>query len=386
MKSAFLILSALAASAAAAPQSSGTTVSIQRHATDAAPGVRAKGDVASARARFAVNKDGSIAKRGQSLLTNGGNSFYYTTVSIGNGQVFKVDLDTGSSDLWVPGPQCTSSDGSCTAAGGPIDLSDSSISDTGNTFSDNYGSGSASGEVYTGPYKIAGASTSGDSFGVTTTEKGFTFAAQGLLGLAFPFTQGGATGVTANGGNVPITALGLQSFGFYLSNAANGDKGTFTTNGFDSSHVGGKFTFESINTSPGYWLFDISNGQYNAQGTTGDLSDGGSVTGAIADTGTSLIILPTNVVNAIYSAIGAGSDGSIDCNASGSVSFTFSNTAYAVSSSSYVLPNGDGTCSAGFAGGAEQQGVAIFGDVFLRNWYSFYDIKNTRVGFAEARH
>ncbi|RKO86402.1 aspartic peptidase domain-containing protein, partial [Blyttiomyces helicus] len=374
MKSALLLLSALAASAAAAPHSTGTTVSIQRHPKTSAPGVRAKANIASARSRFAVSKDGTIAKRGEGSLINGGDEFYYTTVSIGNGQTFNIDLDTGSSDLWVPGPQCSSSDGSCTAGGGPIDLSDSSISDTGNTFSDNYGSGSASGEVYTGPYSLAGASTSGNSFGVTTQEAGFTFAAQGLLGLSFPFNTGSNTGVTANGGSVPIQALGLHSFGFYLSNAAQGDSGTFTTNGFDSSHVAGKFSYESINTSPGYWLFDVSNGRYDAAGTNGDLSDGGSVTSAIADTGTSLIILPSNVASAIWNAIGARDGGSgsasIDCNASGSVSFTFSNTAYAVPASSYVLDNGDGTCTCGFAGGAEQQGVAIFGDVFLRNWYS----------------
>ncbi|RKO90484.1 aspartic peptidase domain-containing protein [Blyttiomyces helicus] len=396
-----LVLSAIAATASASPLvHKGTTFSaaphpvsvpIARHTSDASHAARAKANLDVAHARFSKGSSGNVKR---SLpLTNVGNQFYYTTVTVGNGQSFKVDLDTGSCDLWVPGPKCSSSDGSCTAGGKPISLIDKSVHSAGVTFSDSYGSGSASGNVYYGPYTLAGATAKKGYFGVTTSEAGFDFQAQGLLGLSFSFGSAIPNGVTSSVGEVPIVALGLKSFGFYLSNAANGDEGTFTTNGYDASHVSGHFSYEAINTSPGYWSFDVSNGQYAIGGTTGDLSDGGSVTNAIADTGTTLLILPTDVASAIWQATGASDQGtgtaSIDCSVAQTgpdVSFTFSHTAYAVPASDYVLSNGDGTCISGFSGGAENNGVSIFGDIFLRSWYSFYDIANTRIGFAKAIH
>ncbi|RKO85923.1 aspartic peptidase domain-containing protein [Blyttiomyces helicus] len=395
MKSAILIASALAATATASPVGGFSysaphpvTIPIARRPNDASPAAKARANLPIARARFSKAKSIGAAKRGLPL-TDVGDQFYYTTVSIGNGQSFKVDLDTGSSDLWVPGPKCTDSDGSCTAGGGSIKLTDKSIHSAGVTFSDSYGSGDASGNVYYGPYTLAGATVTKGYFGVTTSEAGFDFAAQGLLGLSFPFGTNIPGGVTSSVGEVPILALGLKSFGFYLSNSAQGDKGTFTTNGYDASHVKGPFSYETIITDPGYWQFDVSKGFYNVGGKKGGLSDGGSTIHAIADTGTTLLILPTNVANNIYTLIGANSDGSIDCGVAKtgpSIEFTFSKNTYAVPADQYVLDNGDGTCMSGVTGGAENDGVSIFGDIFLRTWYSFYDISNKRIGFAKAIH
>ncbi|RKO86230.1 aspartic peptidase domain-containing protein, partial [Blyttiomyces helicus] len=115
-------------------------------------------------------------------------------------------------------------------------------------------------------------------------------------------------------------------------------------------------------------------------------------TSAIADTGTSLVALPTPMTESIWAAIGAtpNNDGSnlasIDCNAAApDVVFTFSNTPYAVPSSAYILPNGNGNCITGFVGGNDPSSndpspPAIFGDVFLRVWYSHYDVSGRRVG------
>ncbi|RKO89907.1 aspartic peptidase domain-containing protein [Blyttiomyces helicus] len=363
MKSASLILSALVGT---------TTASTLRRPNAAAPGVKSTANLDVARARFTPKSSG-VAK--SSLRS------YYTTVSIGNGQSFKL----GS---WRPvlllGRQLH-------RRRRPNQLSDKSVHDAGVSFSDSYGSGSASGEVYNGPYTLAGSSVKKGYFGVSTSESGFRFQAQGLLALSFSFGADG--GVTSSVGEVPITALGLKSFGFYLSNSAQGDKGTFTTNGFDAAHVAGPFSYETIDSS--YWQFDVSAGNFKFGKATGDLSDGGSVTAAIADTGTTLLLIPTNTANAIWSHIGATDDGTgagtatIPCSVAKTgpaVSFTFSNKAYAIPASQYVLNNGDGTCSAGIAGGAEGQGVSIFGDIFLRTWYSYFDITNTRIGFAKAVH
>ncbi|RKO90913.1 aspartic peptidase domain-containing protein, partial [Blyttiomyces helicus] len=245
----------------------------------------------------------------------------------------------------------------------------------GVTFTDEYGDGSAvSGDVYFGPYTFAGATTNHGYFGVTNKEAGFAGQPQGLLGLSFSFGKDG--GVTSSVGEVPIVALGLQSFGFYLSNSNNGDSGVFTTNGFDSSHVSGPFDF-------GYWQFDVTKGRawvHNTFATLSGLGSAfGSVPSAIADTGTTLVILPTSVARGIWGLIGATDDGSgkgtarIPCSVAQTgpdVSFTFGDPFHSVPASVYVLPNNDGTCTCGFAGGAEGQGVTIFGDLFLRGTYS----------------
>ncbi|RKO90914.1 aspartic peptidase domain-containing protein [Blyttiomyces helicus] len=303
-----------------------------------------------------------------------------------HGQVFTVDLDTGSRDLWVPGPNCASKDGSCTAGGGPINLADTSVQSAGLTFSVSYGTGSVTGDVYSAPYTLAGATTSKGYFGVTTCE--FNQPSQGLLGLFF--SAGNDGDVTAKVGWVPIVALGLQSFGFYLSNSDNGDSGTFTTNGFDASHVSGPFTFEAVQPSSGNWQFDVSHGSVTIGNNTADLSVGGSVNNAVADTGTTNLIVPTSVATAIWGAIGATNNGSSIpssvAQTGPDVDLTFSQTAYSVAASVYVFDIGNGTCASGISGGAETFGVSLFGDIFLRNWYSLFDVANSRISFAKALH
>ncbi|RKO87363.1 aspartic peptidase domain-containing protein, partial [Blyttiomyces helicus] len=179
----------------------------------------------------------------------------------------------------------------------------------------------------------------------------------------------------------------LSSFGFYLSFAAGGDDGEFTVNGFDSRRFRGPLNYEPVDSSSGYWQFSVAQGSFTAGDRSGDF---GAINTAIADTGTSLVILPTPMAKSIWKGTGAHAnpDGtaSIDCNAQPpNVVFTFSNTPYAVPSSAYILPNGDGTCISGFSGGADPSDQdpnppAIFGDVFLRVWYSHFDVNNSQVG------
>ncbi|RKO89932.1 aspartic peptidase domain-containing protein, partial [Blyttiomyces helicus] len=369
MKSAFLILSALVATATASPVASHTadphpaSLSIARRPSAASRGERAKASLAISRARFSALSNG-VAKNSVTLVDDVNEGFFFTTITIGNGQSFKIDLDTGSPDLFVPGPACKSTDGSCTSGGKPINLADHTIHPNGETFHNSYGgdTASASGDVYVGPYTLAGVTAKKGFFGVTTSEAGFAMEAQGLLGLSFPFGNTLPHSVTAKVGEVPIVALGLKSFGFYLSNTNQNDSGLFTVNGVDPSHVTGDFNFEEI-TGTGLWKFNVSHGQYQVGDVLGDLSGAaGNVTGAIADTGSTFIEVPTDVASQIWLNIGAFDDGTgqgtanISCSVAETgpdVVFTFSDTPFNVPASAYVVPNGDGTCAAGIAGGAE---------------------------------
>ena len=69
-------------------------------------------------------------------------------------KTFTVQFDTGSSDLFVPGPSCTSSN--CKGHTIFTPKSSSTAVDVGKTFNLQYGSGQVQGEQYTDTVTIAG--------------------------------------------------------------------------------------------------------------------------------------------------------------------------------------------------------------------------------------
>ncbi|KAJ3106529.1 hypothetical protein HDU97_006122 [Phlyctochytrium planicorne] len=322
-------------------------------------------------------------------LTNNQDFVYFCPVTVGNGQTFNLDLDTGSADTWVRGASCTASDDSCT--GPKLSTSDSTLTSTGKTFSTSYGSGSVSGNIYKGPVTIGGATASALNFGVSTKEQGFG-GIDGLVGLAFASISN--IGGSVSGQTNFVDALGFtgaqNQFGFYLSNSKDGDSGEVTFGGYDSSKIAGPITYIPLNSQT-YWQFSTSGLKYSVKTTTGSFS----VTKAIADTGTSLLILDTAAANAINKAIGAGAYDSsqgiypIACNlvsTAPDVSFTFGGATFSIPASVYIISDGAGGCVSGITQGASSFGLAIFGDTFLRQYYSIHDKTNARVGFALAKH
>ncbi|KAJ3104761.1 hypothetical protein HK100_004004 [Physocladia obscura] len=321
-------------------------------------------------------------------LTNVGDLLYTVEVTIGSGQKVILDLDTGSSDIWARGLDCTSSDGSCGSAGqNSIDTTDPALTSTSLTFSDVYGSGSLSGTVYIGPVNLAGA-TSHVGIGVSTAETGFSDV-DGLLGLAFDSLNSIADGNWWD--NLGYT--GEQNrFGFYLSVEHDGDSGVFTIGGVDKTKFTGDITWVPL-VQETWWAFEFY-GQYNVNGI------GGALLGeVIADTGTSLIYLDyasvpkiKNAALRINNALGATYQYSvgfsfIDCAQAGiapNVTLTFGGTDFPIPSSNYIIQYDDTTCVTAFVPG--NCDPCILGDVFLQEYYSIYDKDQNRVGFATAVH
>ncbi|RKO85393.1 aspartic peptidase domain-containing protein, partial [Blyttiomyces helicus] len=203
-----IVLSALALTAVAAPiaksdkKSEAVSVQVHRRKDTRTRGHRAK---TSRHATIAKYRHHILNKR-DTQLANANDQSYSAEIIIGNGQKFMIDLDTGSSDLWVTGPTCQDNDGSCEASGRQLDTNDKTLADAGQQFDDKYGSGEASGDVFQGHYKLAGATAKNAFFGSSTGEQGFNFQSSGILGLSFPFVAGSGQGVTDNvqGGQVPI--------------------------------------------------------------------------------------------------------------------------------------------------------------------------------------
>jgi saccharopepsin len=115
--------------------------------------------------------------------------------------------------------------------------------------------------------------------------------------------------------------------------------------------------------------------------------------GAAIDTGSSLFAVPTIVADAINKRIGATKTWSgqytVDCSIVESLpplTLQLGGRNYTLNGEDYVL-SAQGQCISGFMGMdiPEPAGpIWIVGDVFLRKFYTIYDLENNRVGFAKA--
>lgn len=111
----------------------------------------------------------------------------YATVSLGTPpQEFKVVLDTGSSNLWVPSSKCTSI--ACFLHAKYDSSTSSTYKENGTSFEIRYGSGSLSGFVSSDNLEIAGMEIKDQLFAEATEEPGLAFAFgrfDGILGLGY---------------------------------------------------------------------------------------------------------------------------------------------------------------------------------------------------------
>ena len=110
--------------------------------------------------------------------------------------------------------------------------------------------------------------------------------------------------------------------------------------------------------------------------------------------GTSLIALPTDIAEMINTQIGAkkswNGQYTVDCNtvaALPDLTFKFGGKPYTLAATDYTL-NVQGTCISAFTGMdinlPDGGSIWIVGDVFLRKYFTVYDLGRDAVGFAES--
>ena len=109
---------------------------------------------------------------------------YYGSIEVGSKsteQQFTVQFDTGSGDIFIPGPQCTSEEG-C-----PYNRKYSERGTSqGRTTAVQYGSGYIEGDDYTDSVNVAGLTATNQGLISLTQTVGFnTSSADGLLGMGF---------------------------------------------------------------------------------------------------------------------------------------------------------------------------------------------------------
>lgn len=320
-------------------------------------------------------------------LSNYMNAQYYADISIGTPpQNFKVILDTGSSNLWVPSAECGSL--ACFLHAKYDHSESSSYKENGTDFSIRYGSGSLEGYISQDTLTIGDLVIPKQDFAEATKEPGLAFAFgkfDGILGLAYdtisvnkvvpPFYNAIEKGLVDD-----------AQFAFYLNDKDSDKSGEITLGGYDKSKFKGNITWLPVRRKA-YWEV-----KFNGIGLGNEFAelDGH---GAAIDTGTSLITLPSGLAEIINSEIGAkkGWSGqySLDCDSRASLpdmTFNLNGYNFTINPFEYTLEV-SGTCISAITPMDFPEPVgpmAIIGDAFLRKYYSIYDVENNAVGLAEA--
>ena len=319
---------------------------------------------------------------------------YFGTISIGTPpQTFKVVFDTGSSDLWVPSVKSTRSN----VAGMLHNKYDPSKSSTyrglGSSFSIRYGSGRLSGVLAKETVTVGDVRIQNQIFGEATDEPGLIFVAarfDGILGLGYD-------SITSVPGLKPVfynmVEQGLIKkpvFSAYLNDKPDARcRGEIILGGSDKSLYRGNFTYLPV-TKRGYWQFQIQNIEVDGVLKLGKWQ-------AMADTGTSLIVGPSNQIKQINDIIGgrpiAGGEYLIDCNSKTHlppIIISMGGTRFVMEGRDYVIEVAGGNrgkrmCMSGFMAMDLPPPVGpiwILGDIFLSHVYTEFDMGNHRVGFA----
>nr|XP_016937370.1 lysosomal aspartic protease [Drosophila suzukii] len=324
------------------------------------------------------------------IVANGFNREYTIGVCIGTPlQCFNLLFDTGSADMWVPSAKCPVSNEACQEHNKYNSSASSSYVPDGRGFSLQYGTGSLSGFLSTDTVDIDGLVIRNQTFAEAITEPGTTFvdsSFDGVIGMALaPLSAG----ITTPFDNIIQQGLVKRSvFSVYLRREGTSEfGGEVIWGGVDRSIYRGSINYVTI-SMPAYWQFTANS--VKIQDTL--LCDGCQ---AIADTGTSFIVVPLRAYNSINRLLNATDSGEGDafvdcsnlCNLP-NVHVNIGGTTYTLNPKDYIYKvqdtNNQTLCLSGFTY-LEGNLLWILGDIFLGKVYTVFDVGNERIGFARLR-
>eukprot|EP00929_Paragymnodinium_shiwhaense_P082594 TRINITY_DN435_c0_g1_i1.p1 TRINITY_DN435_c0_g1~~TRINITY_DN435_c0_g1_i1.p1 ORF type:complete len:471 (-),score=115.05 TRINITY_DN435_c0_g1_i1:125-1441(-) len=326
-------------------------------------------------------------------------SEYYGQVTVGNpAQSFLVVFDTGSGNLLLPSTECT--DDACTSHKrfdssasktsfqvAYADKPDEGVEQDGtrDIVTITFGTGEMSGvyvrdQVCLGPgsniccqaHFVAATDESDEPFSLVPFD--------GILGLSLPqMAEGPSFSVVDR--LVDSGVLEQPLFGVFFGN--DDEESEITFGRYEEHHMQSKLTWVPV-TEPGYWQVHME-----------DVTMGGDKLGVCeskgcqvaVDTGTSLLAGPSDAVDTLIEKLQLKSDCS-NVKDLPKVGFMVGGQNLELGPEDYVAHTADG-CSLGFMSldiPPPKGPLFIFGDPFLRKYYTVYDRKNMRVGFSVARH
>uniref|UniRef100_A0AC35UD00 Peptidase A1 domain-containing protein n=1 Tax=Rhabditophanes sp. KR3021 TaxID=114890 RepID=A0AC35UD00_9BILA len=342
----------------------------------------------------AYNVKSSIANKKvfEEELVDYKNKAYYGTIIIGsNLQSFNMLFDTGSSNMFIP----------CVNNNVPnlkhrqFDCENSyTCQQTNRTLNIFYGTGSIEGIIYHDRICFGSTETEfctdiNQGFGCAMTESGSNLKESrfdGIMGL----------GIYGDNVTQPLDYIFKNKnickeevFAFWLNRQLNSDEngGEITICGVNKNHFNGEIFYLDVIDS-NYWRIKMD-GVYVFDE---EIILNGS---ALIDTGTSLIIGPIDAVEMIHSRLSgkkmAGGEYELDCNNLSylpAVVFVFDGKPFSLDAENYVIHttrNQKKVCLSCFMGlDMDRDKLWILGNNFIGKFYTVFDKKNKRIGFAHS--
>uniref|UniRef100_F7FJM0 Pepsin B n=1 Tax=Monodelphis domestica TaxID=13616 RepID=F7FJM0_MONDO len=266
----------------------------------------------------------------------------------------------------------------------------STFTNGGQTYTLSYGSGSLTVVLGYDTVTVQNIVVSNQEFGLSESEPTSPFYYSdfdGILGMAYPAMAVGNS-PTVMQGMLQQGQLSEPIFSFYFSRQPTHQYGgELILGGVDPQLYSGQITWTPV-TQEVYWQIGIEEFAIGNQ-ATGWCSQGCQ---AIVDTGTFLLAVPQQYMSAFLQATGAqqaqNGDFMVNCNYiqdMPTITFVINGSQFPLPPSAYVF-NNNGYCRLGieatYLPSPNGQPLWILGDVFLKEYYSVYDMANNRVGFA----
>ncbi|XP_054259084.1 lysosomal aspartic protease-like [Macrosteles quadrilineatus] len=355
--------------------------------------------------------------------------YYFAPIKIGSpGQSVVVEFDTGSADLWVPSSSiCKKKDSYCQKHNTYSHKDSSSYEKDGAKFSITYGAGSVSGHKSKDKVSVGSLHLSNQIFGEATSINDVTASHKydGMFGLAYP-------SVSLLGVDPPFVNMYKQGvvdkhvFAMHLgkqgSEWSSSGKAELVLGGVDSAHYKGHFTFPSVTkrehlTQGSEWsssgkaelvLGGVDSAHYKGDFTFASVTKREHWTiridcvklgskqvhssyKAMVDSGTTFLYGPNKAIDTINKALNGTYDDIylyVDCSNISKypdVTYVISGKSFVLHPSDYIVKVKDKhKCISGFIGFYDLS-FFVLGDVFMRKFYTQFDMGNNRVGFATAK-
>lgn len=318
---------------------------------------------------------------------------YYGKLEVGSPrQAFTVVFDTGSGNLMIPSTYCDSR--ACTMhkrfdrrlSNTAVDIDYDGTPVRKGAARDQitvtFGTGEISG-VFVRDELCIGSLCSEGSFVASTdeTDDPFTsFNFDGVLGLALPqMSQGPDFNMMDR--MVAAKSLKKPMFSVFLSDS-DSEESEITFGDWKESHMASDLFWVKVSKPTGYWQVQIED--ITIDNKKQDMCKDCQVA---VDTGTSQLAGPTDVINELSTKLDVKSDCS-NYDQLPDLGFVIGEHIMNLKPVDYIDKSSDG-CEVSLMPldvPPPNGPLFIFGDPFLRKYYTVYDRKAMQVGFAASRH
>lgn len=342
------------------------------------------------------------------ISLNNSLTYFSTELEIGSEkQKVLVQVDTGSSDLWVmnsSNPYCSSNDNSDISSSNQIDCPTDIMFDS--SLSSSYKSNDTDFSITYGDTTFANGTYAHDDIwfnGNKVSDANFALAENSnsttaVWGIGLIYLEASVT--TLKNGvfyptypNIPVQMKNqglISHVGYSLFlNDLDADDGSLLFGGVDHSKYVG--TLQSlpllssyVNAPPSTFTVNLGNITLYQGSKSGVLVN--MNVGALLDSGSSYMSLPTRFVAALAESIGASvSSGYVlaSCSLTGGLTFDLSGITVNVPFQQMLFPANAAKTQCILGVLADDKNI-ILGDTFLRSVYAVYDLENNEVALAAS--